>query len=91
LKELRKIIKDTIKKSFNDYWRGADESDIISDELYNLIKDKYNNSRIIMSSNSNLVFKSKIQESEPDTKPKGLWYGIGTSWIDWVRNEMPYW
>jgi hypothetical protein len=91
LKELRKIIKDAIKESFDDYWRGADKSDIISDELYNLIKDKYNNSRIIMSSNSNLVFKSKIQESEPDTKPKGLWYGIGTSWIDWVRSEMPHW
>lgn len=24
-------------------------------------------------------------------KPRGLWYGIGTSWLEWVRDEMPQW
>lgn len=24
-------------------------------------------------------------------KPKGLWYGIGTSWLDWCQYEMPHW
>jgi hypothetical protein len=88
---LKKEIRKTLKESFDDYWKDADESDRISDELYNLVKDKYNNSRIIMSANNDLVFKPKKQDLEPDTKPKGLWYGIGTSWIDWVKNEMPYW
>ena len=24
-------------------------------------------------------------------KPAGLWYAIGTAWIDWVESEMPEW
>lgn len=24
-------------------------------------------------------------------KPKGLWYGKSTAWIDWVETEMPNW
>lgn len=24
-------------------------------------------------------------------KPKGLWYAIGTEWLDWVESEMPDW
>ena len=24
-------------------------------------------------------------------KPSGLWYGIGTDWLDWVKSEMPHW
>ena len=31
------------------------------------------------------------QSEEPHFKPKGLWYAIGTEWIDWVRDEMPHW
>lgn len=31
------------------------------------------------------------QPIEPYHKPKGLWYAIGTEWIDWVKNEMPHW
>jgi hypothetical protein len=95
LEKLRKIVRNTIKESYDDfnydYWKGANEPDTISNELYNLIATQYNNSRIIMSENDEINFKSKTQQSEPDTKPKGLWYGIGTSWIDWVRNEMPSW
>ena len=30
-------------------------------------------------------------EQKINMKPKGLWYGIGNSWIDWVRTEMPEW
>jgi hypothetical protein len=94
LERLRKI-GNTTKESYDDfncdYWKGAKESDTISNELYNLIANKYNNSRIIMSENDEINFKAKAQQSEPDTKPKGLWYGIGTSWIDWVKSEMPSW
>ena len=24
-------------------------------------------------------------------KPSGFWYGFGSEWIDWTRNEMPEW
>lgn len=24
-------------------------------------------------------------------KPKGLWLGVGSSWIDWIQYEMPQW
>ena len=24
-------------------------------------------------------------------KPEGLWYSIGTSWLSWVKSEMPHW
>lgn len=24
-------------------------------------------------------------------KPEGLWFGFGTFWIDWVKDEMPEW
>jgi hypothetical protein len=44
-----------------------------------------------MTEKSNLTFTDKIQTQKNDTKPKGLWYGIGTSWIDWIRSEMPNW
>ena len=27
----------------------------------------------------------------PFEKPRGLWYGFGNSWIEWVRGEMPEW
>jgi hypothetical protein len=47
--------------------------------------------KVVMSSFGGIEFKSKEQLPTPEFKPKGLWYGIGTSWIDWVRNEMPEW
>ena len=24
-------------------------------------------------------------------KPSGFWYGFGSEWLDWTRNEMPDW
>ena len=33
-----------------------------------------------------------IDEVRPQTvgmKPEGMWYGVGTSWIEWVESEMP--
>lgn len=47
--------------------------------------------KVVMSSFGGIEFEPKEQLSTPEFKPKGLWYGIGTSWIDWVRNEMPEW
>lgn len=27
----------------------------------------------------------------PPGKPRGLWYGVDTAWLDWCRSEMPEW
>jgi len=36
-------------------------------------------------------FKFKNRSQETETKPKGLWYGINDSWMNWCKNEMPNW
>jgi hypothetical protein len=64
----------------------------VSDELYDVIKNVHINDRLIMSSNSELTFNQvPIDKQSQGAKPRGLWYGIGPSWIDWVRSEMPDW
>ena len=62
----------------------------VSDETYKNIKDNYSNARIIMSKSDNIEFKPTPNQ-EISFKPKGLWYGIGDSWISWVKSEMPDW
>lgn len=64
----------------------------VSDELYDALNKVHSNDRIIMSSNSEITFKQvPIEKQTVTTKPRGLWYGIGPSWVDWVRSEMPDW
>jgi len=64
----------------------------VSDELYNALKNVHSNDRIIMSSNSEITFRVvPIENQSIGLKPKGLWYGVGPSWVDWVRSEMPEW
>ena len=59
---------------------------------YNLISKNYSNSRIIMSEYTEINFKSiPISKQSHGFKPLGLWYGIGTSWIDWVKINMRDW
>jgi hypothetical protein len=79
MKNIFKIIEEEIEK-LNE----------VSDEMYEIISDKYNNKRIIITKNDNISFKN-INSQESGPKPLGLWYGIGTSWIDWVKEEMPQW
>ena len=63
----------------------------------NNFKDKIQpDDRIIMAKKDILPLKFPVVQSEmtrynPFQKPRGLWYGIGTSWIDWVESEMPEW
>ena len=46
--------------------------------------------RVHMSDKScKLKIQTYIQKNGP--KPKGLWYAIGSEWLDWVRSEMPHW
>lgn len=64
----------------------------VKPDIYSLISKEYSNSRIIMSKDDRIDFRSTpIGNQEIKFKPRGLWYGIGTSWIDWVRGEMPHW
>jgi hypothetical protein len=62
----------------------------VSKDVYDLINTKYSNSRIIMSPEEKITYKSNDTQCL-GYKPKGLWYGLGASWVDWVRNEMPHW
>jgi hypothetical protein len=38
-----------------------------------------------------LVLNKKGYEQSEGPKPRGLWYGIGDSWKEWVLAEMPHW
>jgi len=62
----------------------------ISEEAYELLKTKYKDSRVIMSKEEKITFRNN-PEQKIHFKPKGLWYGIGASWVDWIRNEQPDW
>lgn len=46
--------------------------------------------RTINTNNKVLDF-SRTYEQKIDFKPKGLWYGVGNSWTDWCKREMPHW
>lgn len=59
---------------------------------YNFISKNYYNSKIIMTKESEINFTPvPLSKQENGFKPKGLWYGIGNSWIDWVKWNMPEW
>jgi len=46
--------------------------------------------RIVNTKDSDLSFKNTNQSIRYDSyKPSGLWYGFGSSWLDWVASEMP--
>ena len=54
---------------------------------YNIRPDQ----KVFLSSEPWTTFKPTLQV-KPDyagQKPKGLWYGCGDSWIEWVKQEMP--
>jgi len=63
----------------------------VSDEGYELIKEKYSDSKLIMTNRGSITINAEKQKKYIGFKPRGLWYGIGTSWIDWVRSEMSEW
>jgi hypothetical protein len=49
--------------------------------------------RVIMASKKVIPLRFPIDQSETHHlgKPAGLWYAMGTAWIDWVESEMPEW
>lgn len=77
-------LNNRIRKILKEY--SLDE---VSDEVYDYVKS-HPNQRFIMSKEDIINFRNEPNQ-KVDHKPRGLWYAIGSSWIDWVRNEMPEW
>jgi len=61
-------------------------------KLKEIIKelDIPDNMRVHMSKTPITLHNTTISQ-KVDMKPKGLWYGFGNEWIDWVRGNMPDW
>jgi hypothetical protein len=78
-----------IIKSFNQFESNKRIFEDVSEIAYSQISMS---DRIIMSQDEEIKYRpTPTSEQQPWFKPKGLWYGIGSSWIDWVREEMPRW
>jgi len=63
----------------------------ISDEQFDFISSGYSDKRIILSNDEEINFISRKSDQRVTYKPRGLWYGFGTSWAEWVMSEMPEW
>lgn len=85
INESKIVIKNILRENFTP--KVVNE---VSKDVYDLINTKYANSRIIMSPEESIKFKS-TNTQRLAYKPNGLWYGIGPSWVNWVRSEMPHW
>lgn len=84
MKDIRKVIRRIISESFK-------ELEEVSDEVYQIIQGEDSDMRVVMTKSENLEFTDRSSNQGLGMKPQGLWYGIGSSWIDWVRSEMPEW
>ena len=47
--------------------------------------------KVIMTADAEIKFRNISQQGHVDDKPRGLWYAVGKSWIEWVRDNMPQW
>jgi hypothetical protein len=74
---------------YSDYDNGA-----LDDDEFAANKDFYDegkypeNKRYIFSHEPTISFTGKQQQKD-SFKPKGLWYGLGMGWLQWVSSEMP--
>jgi hypothetical protein len=61
-------------------------------ENFNIHKSIDPDAKIIMSADERITPYSVQQKPKKYSfKPEGLWYGIGSSWLDWVDANMPSW
>lgn len=72
---------DLLRESF-----GEDEDYKITPETIKKIKPT---DRIVLGTEDKLDLSRTFPPSKIGMKPIGLWYGFGTSWIDFIRAEMP--
>ncbi len=56
-----------------------------------LVRAKYPKARIANLSKPWRKPDDLTYEQEVDFKPRGLWYGIGESWLDWLDSEQANW
>ncbi|VVU95389.1 hypothetical protein CPAV1605_1140 [seawater metagenome] len=54
-----------------------------------MILEKYPQERIINIDTESVDLKNTQQANMYTFKPKGIWYGFGTSWIDWATTIFP--
>lgn len=54
-----------------------------------LLENKIEKSFIHMSQNP--IEEIRDAKEQNHIKPRGLWAGVGKSWIKWVKSEMPEW
>lgn len=90
--ELKKsnLINETIEPV--DITEDANAVNEVSDFMHYMVKYSYHNKRIVMSHEDKIIYKPKpIDKQKVGPKPRGFWYGFGSSWLDWVRSEMPDW
>ena len=94
---IKNLVQELVRECISDMQQQLNIKENIKPSQYNLLKShEYKNKRIILSGKGGLNksnFKSveTFEQKERHFKPRGLWYGIGSEWIDWVRSEMPQW
>lgn len=86
--KLIKLLVESIQDDHEDwdYPEYSNEYEKITPETLKKIKET---DRIVLSTEDTLDLSRKIPPSSIGRKPIGLWYGFGTSWIDFIRAEMP--
>ena len=48
--------------------------------------------RVVNTPHKELLLNYSYQKNTSyNLKPNGLWYAIGTEWIEWCESEMPHW
>lgn len=81
-KEIRRINEIIQRTSLNE----------LEPQMHNKIRYDYDGKRVIMSNESEINYRPTPNDAqEVRFKPKGLWYGIGYDWINFVTSNMPEW
>ena len=98
--EIQTWINDYLKKTDGvnetnepiDITEDANAVNEVSDFMHYMVKYQYNNERIVMSHEDKINFKpTPIDKQKVGPKPRGFWYGFGSSWLDFVRSGEPDW
>ena len=75
----RNLIKRILREQLND----DSSNEIVIDDV---IKKISPSDKVHMSQDPNLQFKNVDPQNQPDSfKPKGLWYSMGTEWIEFIE------
>lgn len=82
-------------EKFTDFYIVSNENKVIEEILIQQKENDFFDYRQVGLRRLHLtnvkIDKFKKTEQIIDHKPKGLWYGINDSWINWCKSEMPGW